>query len=498
MSRHLAFWREQGLSKTNQAVRFVIAAILVGAVSGVLAVIAGSVSTRWTMVIILGVLAPVVVMVINDIKKLVLIVLILDFALGIDIAIQNQGTHQGGPTGYIVSLGTIALVIGYASWIARREPKPRAFPVVTIPALLYLFAVVLSMFRSADPQLSAFGLFLHVQAFLIYFYVANNVRTRSTLRLVINAAMICLILESGLMVLQYFSGVSLNVGDLVMSESFAEGTGGAGVVGARVSGTLGRPHTAALYLNSMLLLILGGYLTGIVNRKLALGAFFIGILALLVTASRGGWLSFAAGMLVMMGLVVWTKRGRKGLPAVLMVGFLIAVLFGGQLLQRFATIEEDKTRSRLETMAHNIIDAYPQGVGENTYELYMTDEYAHPEMVGHTHLPVHNRYLLVWAETGIQGLIAFLLLLASPIWQSRRWLFQIRSAPPLAILGVSLIGAYSAHIVHMMGENFNGRPQIQMLWFIIAMIVAVGQLITQEQTDSASPPDVIGPEGRGA
>lgn len=480
---HLAFRQQlRLLQREIQRVFPVFLAILVGGGVGALAVVANNASAKWAVVIFAAVAAPSVVLLVNDIKKLILIVLLVDMPFGIDIAIQNHGEHRGGPTGYMVSMMTIVLIVAYALWIIERRPKPRFFPGVTIPALLYLFMIALSFFQSPHLQFSAFGLFLKCQVFLMYFYVVNHVKTWADIRLIVTTAVICLLLESILIVFQYFTGATLNIGSLIVSQAMAEGSGGAGVTGARVSGTLGRPGNAALYLNSMLTLTFGVYLTDrLVDKRLALGAFSLGIIALIGTSSRGGWMAFVVAMLTMMGRVAWTEVGRKGILIFLIGGALIGIFFGGQLQQRFVTIQGDETRERLDTMAYNIIKAYPLGVGENTYDLYMSDKYAHPDMVGHRHLPVHNKYLMVWAETGLQGLIAFALLLIAPVWQARRWLLRTEVAPHLAILATSLLGGLTTYIVHMRSENFNARSQTQLLWFIIAMTVVLNQLIAQKE-----------------
>jgi len=313
----------------------------------------------------------------------------------------------------------------------------------------------------------------------MYFYIVNHIKTWSDVRLIVIAAVICLLLESVLMAFQYFAGATLDIGGLITSEAITEG--GVGVTGARVSGTLGRPGNAALYLNSMLALTLGAYLTDkLVDKRLALGTLSLGVIALIGTSSRGGWVAFIVAMLLIIGRVAWTEAGKKVAWVFLLSGLLI-VLFWGQIQQRLLTIQDDRTRERLDTMAYNIIKDYPLGVGENTYDLHMSDKYAHPDMVGHTHLPVHNRYLMVWAETGLHGLIAFGLLLIAPFWQARRWLLKTSVAPHLVILGTGLLGGLVTHIVHMRSENFNGRAQIQLLWFLIAMTVVVNQLISQTE-----------------
>lgn len=475
------------LQREVQRVFPLFLAILVGGGIGGLAIFANNASTKWAGVVVIAAVAPSVVLLVKDVKKLILIALLADMPFGIDLAIQNQGRHQGGPTGYIVSLMAIVLIVGYAIWIIERRPKPRFLPEVTIPALLYLFMSALSLYQSANWQLTSFGLFLKCQVFLMYFYVINHVKTWDAVRLIATTAAICLLVESTLMVLQYFTGATLDIGGLVSSGAVAESSGGAGVTGARVAGTLKRAGNAALYLNSMLPLTFGAYLTGkLVDKRLALAAFSLGVIALITTSSRGGWVAFVVGMLILLGQAVRTGVGRKAILLFLVGGLLVGIFFGGQIQKRFVTVTEDTTRERLAFMAYNIIKAYPLGVGDNNYDQVMSDKYAHPAWVGHTLYPPHNKYLIIWAEMGFQGLIAFVLFLVASVWQAGRWLFRNDVSPHLTILAVSLLSGLTAYMIHMRSETLNGRSQIQLLWFIIAMIVVVNQLITQSEQVSVS------------
>jgi len=450
--------------------------------AGVLALIANNASAKWAVVIILAAAASTVALLINDIRKLVLMAFVIDIPLGLDIALQDQEWHRGGPTGYIVSLMTIALIVGYALWIVGKRPKPRLFPQTTIPALLYLFMVVLSFYQSGNLQLSSFGLFLHCQLFLMYLYIANHVRTRADLRLIMLTVVVCLLLESALMVMQYFLGVSFSLG--AISSISYQGLS-AGVTGPRVGGTLGTYNTAAAYLASMLTITFGVYLTGkLVDKRLAFLTLSLGIVALIFTASRSAWASLFIAVLIVLSQAIRKDVGKKAILALLAGSIVVGIFFGGQILLRLEATATDRTRPELATMAYNIIKEYPLGVGENNYDQVMGDRYAHPNWVGRTHQPVHNKYLLVWSETGPQGLVAFVLLLIAAAWQAGRWLFQSKKPAHLSILFASFLGALVGYALHMTTEGFASRANVQILWFIIAMIVAVDQLVAQ--TDPAT------------
>ncbi|MBN1813856.1 MAG: O-antigen ligase family protein [Anaerolineae bacterium] len=444
-------------------------AIGVGIGAGIIAIVAGRVELKWAAVIVIATAAPCAALLVRDIKKLILITFIIDIPLGIDVALQDQEWHDGGPTGYIVSLMTIVLIVGYALWIIEHKPKVRFFPQVTVPALLYILMSLFSFFQTRNLQLSLFGLFMHCQFFLMTFYLANHLQTWSDVRLVMTTMAICLLLEGGLMVLQYFSGLSLE-GGLVSSHTY-DSTYSAGATGPRVGGTIGAPNSAAAYLASTLMMVLGAYLARAINGKLALPAIALGGVALIATASRTAWGSLTLSVSLLLLLSFRTDAWKKALPLILAAGLIAGVFFGDQLRARLSAAQTDRTRPELATMARNIIDAFPLGIGENNYDQVMSDRYAHPNWVGHRHTPVHNKYLLVWAELGPQGLAAFALLLLATAWQARRWLFRKDVSPAQYIIASGFLVALVGYAFHMNTEGFASRANVQILWLIIALIV---------------------------
>jgi O-antigen ligase len=465
-------------------------AALGGVALGGVVIIAAQASGKWMMVTVLAVATLVIAMLVKDVRKLVLVAIAADIPLGLDIAIQDQAGHQGGPTGYIVSLVTVALVVGYAIWIVEREPKLHFFAGVTVPALLFLFMNVVSLFQSVNLQLSLFGLFLNCQLFLMYFYLANHMRSWQDVRLVLTAVAIGLLLEAAIMCLQYFTGASLTIG--AIGTHAWESATSPGFAGPRVAGTIGTPNSAAAYLVFALLLAFSAHLGGMVKHQLALLACLLGIVALFATGSRSAWGSLVLAVLVLLSLGIRTKTGKNALLIILVGALLVGGLFGQQIWTRIKTATTDHTRSELAFMAYNIIRAFPLGVGENNYDQVMSDKYAHPNWVGHHLLPVHNKYLLVWAETGIQGLAAFVLLLLATAWQARQWLFRPNLPSHLLFPLAGVLAAFLGYAFHMMTEGFASRANTEILWFLMAMMVAMNQLVfhsvqeTEEQ-DALAP-----------
>jgi O-antigen ligase len=450
---------------------------VVGIAMGALAYIASGLPLKWATVILVAAAAPMVALFVKDIRKLILVVLTVDIPLGVDIALRDQEWHQGGPTGYIISLMTFGIIIGYALWILEKKPRFRFFSPLTWPVFLYLGAIILSMFQSSYLELSLFGAFLNIQFILYYLYLANHVQTWDSLRTVMITATILLLLESIYMLLQYYFGISLTLGFLpgvVVS-------GSPGVSGIRVGGTIGTPNSAAIYLATMMVLTLGAYSTGkLLGSKLTFTVLGFSLVALIITMTRTAW-----GAVGLMGVLLipwlWRTALRKVMfPALIVMGIIALLLFGQQIIARAEAIKTDATRSELAYMALNIIQAYPMGVGENNYDQVMSDRYAHPNWIGHTHYPVHNKYLLIWAENGPLGLIAFVVLLVSALWQAGRYAFKKDLDGDLAVLPASLFAVCVGYALHMVTEGFASRPNLQVLWFIFALIMAVNSVIDRQ------------------
>lgn len=469
----------------------IILAILVGGVAGSLAITANQAPAKWSLIIVLVSALPAAILIINDLKKLILAAFVVDIPLGLDIAIPDLEWHQGGPNGYMISLMTLGLGVGYAVWILERKPKARFFPQTTVPILLYMLMVMFSFYQARNVQLSAFELFLLGQFFLMYFYIANHVTAWRDIRFVVGVVIVSMLFESALMVIQYVTGFSFSLGPIA-SRSYEVGAS-AGAIGLRVGGTIGQPNAAGTYLTVVLLIAISALLIdSLLDKTLVVIACVLGSMALIFTSSRTAWGGFVLGLLLLLMQTIQTSAGRKLILGTTVGMLLVGMFFGAQIMSRIETSAADRTRQELATMALNIIDDFPLGIGANNYDQVMSDKYAHPNWVGHTHMPVHNKLLLVWSETGPQGLVAFVLVLAATTWQGARWITAMHSNPQLAVVMACFFSAFISYVFHMQTEGFATRVNLQSLWFIIAMIAAMNRLMldTEPVTEHGRVPAV--------
>ncbi len=89
---------------------------------------------------------------------------------------------------------------------------------------------------------------------------------------------------------------------------------------------------------------------------------------------------------------------------------------------------------------------------------------------------MHNRYLLVWAETGVIGLAVFLWFLLSTL---HRALGVVRSTNRvLALASAGLLAGVLAGMVHLTVDLYHNRPLVQLLWLIAGLVIAIERLST--------------------
>lgn len=482
----MRFWIERNLSFVR--IEFG-AAILVGLVYGVVLVYSRRLPLDWAAIVILTILAPAVVVMVKDIGKLILILLVIDIPLGLDIAIANQPGHTGGPAGYIVSLMTIALIIGYIRWliINPREKDFFFFNGIGIPALFFLFTILVSVFQATEQWFSFTQLFLTLQFVLMYIYIINHVKSWLDIKLVVTTLAICLFLESLLIILQYFGDIDLSI------LNFLPTSGGS----VRLSGTFSGPNLAATFLAASISIIFAGYLTDnrLVDKKIALVSIVAGMLALVVTQSRAGWLvvSIAIGLISFHSL---RKKVKTKTILMVFIALLILIIgFSSIIIVRLSSDDNNSAMSRIwySQLAFNIIEDYMfTGVGANNQHYFVNNiDYIPADMVGITRTEIHNTYLAIWVELGIFGFLIFIWLLFAGCWYAYS-AYRNANNKFTSITMLGFLGALSVFVIHMTVATFTGR-RLQFLWLILGLITAGWHLVNtnREIGDGSSNSDLL-------
>ncbi len=471
-------WDPTALTARSSVLQWTIAG-LVGIILGIFTIAIFSLPPQWAPLLILAVLCPFIAMIVGNVHRLLLGVIILDipFPLDIHLDYRTEAAALGALGGLNISLTTVSIVILYALWmgrlLARVGPQSRPLLRTSLPLALYLVFAALSVVVARDVALATYDVFLLLQMFLLYVYVASSVRTRQDVLFIVTVLLVGLVLESLVMIGLRYGGQIFSLGGI--SGRIDVGTRTAGEI-SRVGGTIGAPNTVASYLSFLLVPATSVLLTPLGQRykRLAVLACGLGGVALILTLSRGGWVAFALSITILC-LLAW-RRGWLSPMAPLTMAVVIALLcllYQDAILTRLFGDDRGAAYSRIPLMRlafRVIMDNPVLGVGANNFAVIIR-QYATPEFSGEWLYAVHNKYLLVWAETGIGALVAFISFLVVTIrrgWQC--WKLHDRLLSPLAL---AFTAAIIGHMAHMLAEVFNHRPQVQLLWVIAGLIAAL-------------------------
>ena len=215
----------------------------------------------------------------------------------------------------------------------------------------------------------------------------------------------------------------------------------------------------------------------------------LGIVALGLSWSRGAWIGAVAAVVVMFVVALRKPVASAtiiALLAICIVTFNLIDLLPISLRNRLTDFTQsfssfdvrgvninDENYSVIERLAHwqaaeNMIVAHPFfGVGFGNYgaayDQYRTVNW--PIALGHA----HNYYLNIWAETGIVGLLAYLLLWGMAFYQAIKTFYRrSATAPPLghgtcritgstslllAAVAIGMLGAWVQLSVHELVDN---------------------------------------------
>ncbi len=217
------------------------------------------------------------------------------------------------------------------------------------------------------------------------------------------------------------------------------------------------------------------------------------VAGLLTTASRGGALSFCAGVGVLTVLGLW-RAGTSGtgfLRGLLAVLFALAVLVGGvaaalsysPTLQDRARILLDKKDIRLRmwpAAIRQFDEARTFGTGSGTY-LYYGRKYR-DESVQADPIRPHNDYLELLAEYGVVGAAGFLLFLGAHLrwgWRAFRHLSLSSGGgggSNAAAWNIGALAAVACLVVHSMVDfNLHIPANALLLAFVFGVLANPGR-----------------------
>jgi len=283
--------------------------------------------------------------------------------------------------------------------------------------------------------------------------------------------------ESLIIILMQVIGQGFSIAG-ILGNIYADAATANGI--SRIGGTLVSANTAGSYISLLLAPAFGVLIAQqkLVYKWLALAAFVFGMVALVLTGSRGAWVATFLSFVILGSYALrkgWLNFKVAGTG--IFVSLLIGLIFSGPLYERIFGYDFGSAISRAQQydVAIQIIKDHPVlGVGVNNYFNALRQYLMWNPDREVFRWVVHNKYLLVWAETGIFGLLFFLMFLGSTIRQGFRAMqFNHPSFSPIAL---GFAAAITGQMVHMFFDVFHSRPQVQSLWLAAGLVMVLERI----------------------
>ncbi|MBF0493801.1 MAG: O-antigen ligase family protein [Candidatus Omnitrophica bacterium] len=293
-----------------------------------------------------------------------------------------------------------------AAWIVRTILDRKFNFVSTIPAgliAIYALWVLLSCFNSAYFKESFRGIFKVAEYFMLFIIAAVSPKLKERPNLLINVFLGTALLTCVNGFFQYIFGFDFLRHRVLVPNDFLR----------RISSSFVHPNDFGAYLMVGVLMLIAlvfayKYLSKLKVLSIVVVSFVM-LVCLFMTDSRGAWLSFIAGLLIL-GLLL-TRRVLAMFVGILLIVFVMLPYTAQHRILSVANVKEGTTWERLMLWRGTIdmIKVHPiLGFGINTYSRnfpkYKPAEY--PDM-----RYTHNCYLQMASEIGIVGALLFIIFL---------------------------------------------------------------------------------------
>jgi O-antigen ligase len=400
---------------------------------------------------------------------------IVEIPLQVDkyIGFREEDAALGAVAGLNVSSTTLALVILYGLWLldfGAHRPRLSMRPLLGIPMLFYLATVLLSTLSSSVTFLTLCDLFLLLQAYLLFFFIANRLQTTFDILFLVLVLGTTILVQSGIIFLAAGLGLDeteLSIGPIMLTVH----------EGKRHCGTMHSPVLAGSTLALIWLPVAAS--TMFVRHRLVWSYVMLatgcGLVAILLTQTRGAILTSAiGGAIIGLGLLSRGLLPKWVLPVMVFLCLLslypLYIVYAKRIQDGDG--ESAIARKHLSLIALEMIQEKPiLGYGAGNCHLAGERFAEQSNYRGEWYFTIHSKYLLVWIETGVLGLIGFLTLLLNATKQGiLSWRSRVEG---LSVLGLACIAAVAGHALHMAVDVFNSRTQVQMLWCVLGLTAAV-------------------------
>ena len=458
--------------------------------------------TEWMVAALFMMTLPLLICLSRSAERFFIFILMMALVLNIDITL-NRVEHIGGAAGFIVSVRDFALIGLIAVWgIQSGRQKINPFIIRTrdwMPLLFLVLFALLSFFASDHIHLSLYEFLELLKMLLVFICISSYIARTGQLKFVLAGMIAGLCLEIIIGFAQVVFDSTFGLTSLGMREEGTHFILGTEQV-HRISGTLGSTNGLAWYLDFILPVVFSLFFIRMRHfLRIGLGVIFTGGCTILLwTYSRGGWIGFVIG-LVLVGVWMMTRikplrRIQLSFILVIIVGtglFLLAVL-PNVVKQRFTQDDSGAAYVRLPLMevAVSMILKHPiTGVGLNTYtevdqEYDLTEENVtliFPQ-------PVHNIYLQLGAEIGVPGLFCFFWFIGLLAFRARDAYNRSQGIIRHSIPGI--VGGLVAFLIHGLVSNGSiASYHFLPFWFFSGTIIGIHRYASDKDLSNNVPND---------
>ena len=405
----------------------------------------------------------------------------------------------GLPPYAVLSLAALASVFSL-----RRLPVPANFRCLISTALFFGYVLIRIVFSPVE-YLARFDLLAVLAALMVYFLVALHLTAPKYRWWLAGLLMTIGLVHVLVGTIDYFSGGRFSLLRFIQPGEF----------GLRASGLYICPNSLAGFLEITVLFGLSlvcwsrrGYMT----KLLAGYASLAGVVGLLLTGSRGGYLSLICGLLTFAVLSLmaikkarrerfWLATSSVVVGGALMMGAAVYFVVQQYPLQNRASMllsgkEQTNIRLDLWKIALEQFKLSPvMGTGSGTY-LYHARELRPPDIVADP-VYAHNDYLQFLAEFGAVGAATLLIFLFTHLscgWKSLMWSVGQRGVALGRLRSDSLalnIAAFCAVVTYMVHSvvdfNLHVPANAMLLAFVFAILANPGVVLPFKEAQHLKP-----------
>jgi len=416
----------------------------------------------------------------------------------LEINLFNDLKYNESPPGLNISLMLIVSLMLFGAHISRRlrgQPRDLVFPLSYSLALVTLLLwCILSILDCSEPLFGFYAVWGLATVMLMCFVAANEYGSRAALRTAVIVMAVGFGVNGLVALLQTTTGLFTDWTWLGAAREDMKQTISEGDV-LRASGFLGTSNGLGWYLVTFLPVPLSMLVLKVEDfrgwkRWLLAVSSVLGVIALILTYTRGSWIALVVALLALIALLYLTlpiaKRGRfiLRIAALALLTMLICLPFSETIYIRLTEDDRGSAYSRvpLIQVAQEMIAVNPWlGVGLANYEADMRRYDTTSELISDGFdWPVHNIFLHMTAEAGLPATLCFLTLIIIAL---RRGWRALRSRDHfLQALAAGLIAGIIAFMVTGMKEPASfGSPRLRMCFFFCGLLLALDRARRREE-----------------